>query len=63
MAPAIMPKTAQRKITIAREASNFQKRNVIVTGMAFWTENIETRNKAINRMIIVAIDSTLLAYS
>jgi hypothetical protein len=57
-----MPQTAQRKITIAREASNFQKRNVMVTGMAFWTEKIETRNNAINRMIIVAIDGTLLDY-
>lgn len=61
IAPAIIPKTAQRKITIAREASNFQKRNVIVTGTAFWTENIETRNSAINRMMIVAIILSLLA--
>jgi len=29
-------------MTIAREASNFQKRKEIATGKAFWTEKIVT---------------------
>jgi hypothetical protein len=40
--PAISPISADRNMTIAREASNFQKRNVNLTGSAFWTENTAT---------------------
>ncbi len=35
IAPAIMPKSTERKMTIASDASNFQKNNVMVTGIAF----------------------------
>jgi hypothetical protein len=35
IAPAIIPPIAERKMTIARDASKLQKRNVIATGTAF----------------------------
>src|SRR4030042_2171042 len=55
IAPVIIPAITERKITIARDASNFQKRNVIATGMAFCTENIATVATIINKRIIVAM--------
>jgi hypothetical protein len=55
IAPVIIPAITERKITIARDASNFQKRNVIATGMAFCTENIATVATIINNRIIVAM--------
>jgi hypothetical protein len=42
IAPAIIPASTERNITIARDASNFQKRKVIATGIAFCAENIAT---------------------
>jgi hypothetical protein len=56
IAPAIIPQSAERNMTIARDASNLQKRRVIATGTAFCTENMATRNKTINNIIIVAMD-------
>ncbi len=53
IAPAIIPASTERNITIARDASNFQKRKVIATGMAFCTENIATIATIINNRIIV----------
>jgi len=55
--PVMSPVSTERNMTIAREASNFQKKKDIITGMAFWTENIAT-NKIITKTIkIVAIIS------
>jgi hypothetical protein len=56
IAPTIMPARTERKITIARDASNFQKRKDIVTGRAFCTENIATRDITINKIIRIAIN-------
>jgi len=56
IAPAIMPQSAERNMTIAREASNPQNRKVIATGTAFCTENMATRNNTINNIMIVAMD-------
>jgi hypothetical protein len=56
IAPEIMPQSAERNMTIARDASNLQKRKVIATGTAFCTENMATRNNTINNRIIVAMD-------
>jgi hypothetical protein len=33
--PAIIPQIAERKTIIARDASNFQKKKVMNTGIAF----------------------------
>jgi len=35
IAPAIIPASEIRKTMIARDASNFQKRKVMLTGIAF----------------------------
>ena len=35
IAPATMPQSAERNMTIARDASNLQKRKVIAAGAAF----------------------------
>lgn len=56
IAPAIMPQSAERNMTIAREASNPQNRKVIATGTAFCTENMATRNNTINNIMIIAIN-------
>jgi hypothetical protein len=56
IAPAIMPQSAERNMTIARDASNPQKRKVIATGTAFCTENMATRNNTINNIMIIAIN-------
>jgi hypothetical protein len=53
IAPAIIPASTERNITIARDASNFQKRKVIATGIAFCAENIATIVTTINNRIIV----------
>jgi hypothetical protein len=53
-APIIMPLSTERNITIASDASNFQKRKFIATGIAFCTENIATIATTINNRIIVA---------
>ena len=42
IAPMNAPDSTDRKITIASDASKFQKRNVIVTGIAFCTEKSAT---------------------
>jgi hypothetical protein len=36
------PATTERNMTIAREASNLQKKKVITTGTAFWIEKMTT---------------------
>jgi hypothetical protein len=56
IAPAIMPQSAERNMTIARDASNPQKRKVIATGTAFCTENMATRNNTSNNIMIIAIN-------
>jgi hypothetical protein len=55
IAPAIIPAITERNITIARDASNFQKRKVIATGIAFCTENIATIATIINNRITVTM--------
>lgn len=60
IAPAIIPQITERKITIARDASNFQKKNVIATGDAFCTENIATIVNTTTNRIIVAIGMSFL---
>jgi hypothetical protein len=56
IAPAIMPQSAERNMTIARDASNPQNRKVIATGRAFCTENMATRNNTSNNIMIIAIN-------
>ncbi|OHE59605.1 MAG: hypothetical protein A2Z47_11360 [Thermodesulfovibrio sp. RBG_19FT_COMBO_42_12] len=53
IAPVIIPLNTERNITIASDASNFQKRKVMATGIAFCTENIDTITTIINNRIIV----------
>lgn len=55
IAPIITPVITERNITIARDASNFQKRKEIVTGSAFWTEKMATNAMIINTNTIVII--------
>jgi hypothetical protein len=45
--PVTSPVSAERNITIASDALNFQMKKESSTGIAFWTENIAT-----NTMII-----------
>lgn len=40
--PPNKPIRKDKKIIIAREASNLQKKRLIITRIAFWTENIAT---------------------
>ena len=54
-APEIMPESTVRKMTIARDASNFQKRKVIVTGTEFCMVKIVTRPNTIDNKITVSI--------
>lgn len=42
--PIMRPPVADRKITIAREASKVQARTVTETGVEFWVENNATTN-------------------
>ena len=55
--PMTTPAKTERNITIARDASNFQKRNEIATGIAFWTEKTVTTVMMINTIINVIIFS------
>jgi len=48
----IQPERKERNMTIASEASNFQKKKVMATGMAFWTENTVTAARAIKKRTI-----------
>ncbi len=54
IAPAMIPHSRDRNITSASEASNFQKRKVINTGVAFCIENKATRTNTITNNIIIA---------
>jgi len=47
---------------IASDASNFQKRNEIPTGIAFCTEKTVTTAMMINVIINVTISSTLVVF-
>jgi len=47
---------------IARDASNFQMRNEITTGIAFCTEKTVTTAMMINAIINVTISSTLVVF-
>lgn len=49
------PVKTERNITIARDASDFQKRNEIATGIAFCTEKTVTNVMIINTIINVII--------
>ncbi len=51
--PKATPAKTERNIIIARDASNFQKRNEIKTGVAFCTENTATTAMMINTTISV----------
>jgi hypothetical protein len=63
MAPAKTPQIAERNITNARDASNFQTRKVITTGIAFCTENMITTAKTINNKISLdTVPSTLQGF-
>ena len=61
--PAINPASADRNMTIAREASNFQKKNVNSTGFAFSTENTATRTMMIKIIAILSILCLFPVYS
>jgi hypothetical protein len=56
------PAKTERNKTIARDASNFQKRNEITTGIAFCTEKTVTTAMMINTIINVII-SPLCCFS
>lgn len=60
MTPIATPAKTERNKTIARDASNFQKRNEIATGIAFCIEKTVTTTMMINTIIRVII-SYLLA--
>jgi hypothetical protein len=53
------PDRAERKMTIASDASNLQKRKEIATGAAFWTEKAATHNMMMHAMNIMAINPPL----
>lgn len=55
--PMIIPMSRVRNITIARDASNFQKMKEIATGAAFCTENAVTSERA----IIIKINTVIHA--
>jgi hypothetical protein len=51
----ITPVRAERNITTAKEASNFQNKKERATGVEFWMENIATIKIIINASIIILI--------
>ena len=53
--PTIIPLKTQRKMMMAREAWNCQKRKEIATGAAFCTENMATINTIIKATMILAM--------
>jgi len=55
MEPTIMPLNTQRKMMMAREAWNCQKKKEIDTGAAFCTENRATINTIIKTTMILAM--------
>jgi len=60
MTPIAIPDKTERNMTIARDASNFQKKNEMATGIAFCTEKTVTNVMMINTIINVIIFSPLL---
>jgi hypothetical protein len=63
LTPITTPAKTQRNKTIARDASNFQKRNEITTGIAFCTEKTVTNAMMINTIINVIILPPLLFFT
>jgi hypothetical protein len=55
LTPITTPAKTERNKTIARDASNFQTRNEITTGIAFCTEKTVTTAMMINTIITVII--------
>jgi hypothetical protein len=56
----IIPRITEMNITIAREASNFQKRKETVTGKVFWrTNNVINPRISNKRMATIIIASVL----
>jgi hypothetical protein len=55
MEPTIIPLNTHRKMMMAREAWNRQKRKEIDTGAAFCTENMATINTIIKATMILAM--------
>ena len=53
--PTIIPLNTHRKMMMAREAWNCQKRKEIATGAAFCTENMATINTIIKATMILAM--------
>ena len=60
--PMTTPAKTERNITIARDASNFQKRNEIATGIAFCTAKTVTTIMMINTIINVIIFFTFVFF-
>jgi hypothetical protein len=59
-APITIPLSTHRKMIIARDAWNCQKRNEIATGDAFCTENIETIKTMMIAIMMLIMAKTLL---
>jgi hypothetical protein len=62
LTPITTPAKTQRNKTIARDASNFQKRNEITTGIAFCNEKTVTTAMMINTIINVIIFSLFVVF-
>ena len=56
IAPAIIPQSNVRKMTMAREASKCHRRKVMTVGWAFWTENIPATTKTMAKKMSAAIN-------
>jgi hypothetical protein len=50
------PARAERNMTIARDASNLQKRKDMPTGAAFWTEKAATHSMIMHATSMMPID-------
>jgi hypothetical protein len=62
LTPITTPAKTQRNKMIARDASNFQARNEIVTGIAFCTVKTVTNAMMINTIITVIIFSLFVVF-
>jgi hypothetical protein len=58
-APIIIPLSTHRKMIMARDAWNCQKRNEIATGDAFCTENMETIKIMMTAIIMLIMAKSL----
>lgn len=56
----IIPRITEMNITIAREASNFQKRKETVTGKVFWRTNNVINPRISNKRMAINIIASVL---